>query len=90
MSVIYSIFMVTMTVASIICWLATTVKIFKNNLLLGVLALFCPPFAFVYGWKKASQFQHKDIMMAWTVILVLSFGIGAINVVGSAMAAATG
>lgn len=56
--------------ASIVCWVMVLIKIFKDNVGLGVLGIFCQLFVFVYGWVKAKEYQVQKVMMAWTIITV--------------------
>ena len=32
-------------------------------------------FAFIYGWMKAGEWRIKNIMIAWTVLLVVNIGL---------------
>ena len=56
--------------ASLVCWIMVLIKIFKDNVGLGVLGIFCWLFTFIYGWVKAKEYQVRKVMMAWTVLIV--------------------
>lgn len=66
-------------IVSLVCWIMVLIKIFKENIGLGILGIFCGIFTFVYGWVKVSQYNIKNVMMAWTialVVLILSQALG--------------
>jgi hypothetical protein len=59
-------------IGSVICWIIVLIKIFQNDgALKGVLGLICSLFAFIWGWMNAGRLGIKNIMMAWTVLLIL-------------------
>jgi hypothetical protein len=59
-------------IGSVICWILVLIKIFQNDgALKGVLGLICSLFAFIWGWMNAGRLGIKNIMMAWTVLLIL-------------------
>ena len=62
---------------SIICWIIVLIKIFQNDgALKGVLGLICGLFAFIWGWMNASRYGIRNIMMIWTVLLIIYFILG--------------
>ena len=59
-------------IGSVICWILVLIKIFQNDgALKGVLGLICSLFAFIWGWMNAGRLGIKNIMLAWTVLLIL-------------------
>lgn len=59
-------------IGSVICWILVLIKIFQNDgALKGVLGLICSLFAFIWGWMNAGRLGIKNIMMAWTVLIIL-------------------
>jgi len=59
-------------IGSCICWILVLIKIFQNDgALKGVLGLICSLFAFIWGWMNAGRLGIKNIMMAWTVLIIL-------------------
>jgi len=63
---------------SLVCYVMVLIKMFPaEGALKGILALICGLYAFVWGWMNAAKFNLKNIMLAWTALIVLSIGIGA-------------
>jgi len=74
-------------IGSLVCWIMVLIKIFKDNVGLGILGIFCGLFTFIYGWVKAKEYQIQKVMLAWTVLIVVST---ILSMVYSAMAANEG
>ena len=63
-----------------ICQIFVAIKIFQNDgALKGILALICGLFGFIWGWMNSSRLGIKNIMMIWTVLLILCFILGAMG-----------
>lgn len=61
-------------VGCVICWIMVLIKIFQNDgALKGILGVICSLFAFIWGWLHANRLGVKNIMMIWTVLLILYF-----------------
>jgi hypothetical protein len=61
-----------------ICWIIVLIKIFQNDgALKGILGLICSLFAFVWGWMNATRLGVKNIMMIWTLLLIIYLILGA-------------
>ena len=59
-------------IGCVICWILVLIKIFQNDgALKGILGLICSLFAFIWGWMNAGRLNIKNIMLAWTVLLIL-------------------
>ncbi len=59
-------------IGCVICWIIVLIKIFQNDgALKGIIGLLCSLFAFIWGWMNANRLGVKQIMMAWTVLLIL-------------------
>ena len=55
-----------------ICWIIVLIKIFQNDgALKGILGLICSLFAFIWGWIHAGRLGTKQIMMIWTVLIII-------------------
>jgi hypothetical protein len=71
----------------VVCWVMTLIKIFqdkeKNGVLHGVLGILFCLWAFIWGWINTGRFGNKQIMLIWTVALVVYFVAG-----GASMASA--
>lgn len=67
-------------VGCVICWIIVLIKIFQNDgALKGILGLICSLFAFIWGWMNASRLGVKNIMMIWTVLLIIYMILGAMG-----------
>ena len=66
-SVILLVLLCAISLVSVVCWIMTLIKIFKQNVGLGILGIVCGLFAFIYGWVKTKEFDNKKVMIAWTV-----------------------
>ena len=67
-------------VGCVICWIIVLIKIFQNDgALKGILGLICSLFAFVWGWMNATRLGVKNIMMIWTLLIVIYVILGAIG-----------
>lgn len=59
-------------VGSTICWIIVLIKIFQNDgALKGIIGLICSLFAFIWGWMNAARLGVKNIMMIWTVLIII-------------------
>jgi hypothetical protein len=59
--------------ASLVCDILVIIKFFKANLIgLGILAILCPLFTFIYGWTKATEWNIKQIMMIWSALIAVN------------------
>jgi len=77
-------------IGSIVCWIMVLIKIFKDNVGLGILGIICGLFAFIYGWMKATEYGIKKVMLVWTAFFVAGIVIQILNIVViGAMAAAS-
>jgi hypothetical protein len=74
---------------SIVCYVMVLIKLFPaEGTLKGVLALVCGLYAFVWGWMNSGRLGLKNVMLAWTVCILLSMVLGGL-VMGSAISQAT-
>lgn len=62
-------------IGSLVCWIMVLIKMFSNKekggVLQGVIGIICSLWAFIWGWMN-SGLVGKNIMLAWTVCIVLS------------------
>lgn len=59
-------------VGCIICQIIVAIKIFQNDgALKGILALICGLFGLIWGWMNSSRLGIKNIMMIWTVLIIV-------------------
>ena len=56
----------------IVCQIIVAVKIFQNDgALKGIIALLCGLFGLIWGWMNADRLGVKQIMMIWTVLIII-------------------
>lgn len=59
-------------VGLIICQIFVAIKIFQNDgALKGIIALLCGLFGLIWGWMNADRLGIKNIMLIWTVLIIL-------------------
>ena len=59
--------------AAIIIQIIVVVKIFQNEgALKGILGLICGLYAFIWGWMNAGKYNIRNLMMIWTVLIIIS------------------
>jgi hypothetical protein len=64
-----------------ICYIVVLIKLFQNEgLVKGILGLICGLFAFIWGWMNADRYGIKNVMMIWSLLIivaiVLNFAFG--------------
>jgi hypothetical protein len=72
---------------SLVCFILVLVKMFQRGktrlgILCIVLTLCCGAghlITFIYGWVKSGEWGIRNVMVAWTVGLVLAVAGGAMN-----------
>ena len=56
----------------IVCQIIVAIKIFQNDgALKGIIALLCGLFGLIWGWMNADRLGVKQIMMIWTVLIII-------------------
>lgn len=59
-------------IGMIICQIFVAIKIFQNDgALKGIIALLCGLFGLIWGWMNADRLGVKQIMMIWTVLIII-------------------
>lgn len=59
-------------VVAVICQIFVAIKIFQaDGALKGIIALICGLFGLIWGWMNADRLGIKQIMLIWTVLIVL-------------------
>lgn len=73
MAVLGSILSIIAGIGSLICWIMVLIKMFPaEGALKGILAIICALYAFIWGWINASRFNLRNVMIAWSVCILLS------------------
>ena len=76
-----------LALAAFVIQILVVVKMFQNaGALHGILGLICGLYALVWGWMNANKYGIKNLMIAWTGLLIL---IIILNIVFGASMAAT-
>lgn len=57
-------------IGGMVCWVIVLVNIFKENVGLGILGIFCGIFAYIYGWVKVGEYGIKKVMVVWTALWI--------------------
>ena len=64
----------------IICQIIVAIKIFQNDgALKGILALICGLFGLIWGWMNAARLGIKNLMIVWTLLIVIYLILGAVG-----------
>lgn len=59
-------------IGSLICFIIVLVKLFQQKgALHGILGLICGLYTFIWGWMNAARLNIKNIMLIWTVLILL-------------------
>lgn len=57
----------------IICFIMVLIKLFQENgVLHGILGLICGLYTFIWGWMNATRLGIKNIMIIWTLLIIIS------------------
>jgi hypothetical protein len=61
------------SLGSLICFIIVLVKMFQNaGVLQGILGLICGLWCFIWGWMNAGKLGIKNLMLIWTLLILLS------------------
>lgn len=62
---------------SLICFIIVLIKLFQNEgALKGILGLICSLYTFIWGWMNANKLGIKNIMMIWTLLIIVYIILG--------------
>ena len=57
----------------LVCFIMVLIKLFQENgALHGILGLICGLYTFIWGWMNATRLGIKNIMIIWTLLIILS------------------
>ena len=60
------------SLASLICWIIVLISMFKaDKILPAILGIICPLWAFIWGWMNRNSIPQKNIMLYWTVAIII-------------------
>jgi len=59
-------------IGCLICFVIVLIKLFQNEgALKGILGIICGLYTLVWGWMNADRLGIKNIMMIWTLLLII-------------------
>ncbi|HKG20777.1 MAG TPA: hypothetical protein VKC34_02675 [Blastocatellia bacterium] len=63
--------------ASFACFILVLVKLFQQKgPLHGILGIICGLYTFIWGWMNADSLGIRNLMLAWTALIILGILIG--------------
>ena len=72
MAIILSILGIIAGIGSLVCWILILIKLFQEKgVLHGILGIICAIYPFIWGWINVGRLDAKNIMIAWTVCIIL-------------------
>ena len=61
---------------SLVCFVIVVIKLFQQKgALHGILGILCGLYTFIWGWQNSGSLNIKNIMIIWTVLIVVSLGL---------------
>ena len=62
-----------LVLACIVLQIIVLIKLFQNEgVLKGILGLICGLYTFIWGWMNATRLNIKNIMIIWTILIILT------------------
>ncbi|HWW77769.1 MAG TPA: hypothetical protein VNZ44_20360, partial [Pyrinomonadaceae bacterium] len=63
--------------AAIVVQIIVLVKLFQEKgLLHGILGFICGLYTFIWGWMNAGRLNIRNLMIIWTILLILLIILG--------------
>jgi hypothetical protein len=67
------------SLGSLVCFIMVLIKLFQQKgALHGILGLICGLYTFIWGWMESGKLGIKNIMMAWTALIIISIILGVV------------
>jgi hypothetical protein len=67
-------------IGCLVCFIIVLVKLFQENgILHGILGLICGLYTFIWGWINATRLNIKNIMLIWTLLIIVSIILGVVG-----------
>ena len=74
-----SIVLLLLLLGSVICWIMVLIQMFKNaGAVHGIIGILCSLYAFIWGWMNANKLGIKNLMIIWTLLLILYIILSAV------------
>ena len=65
------------SLGSLVCFVIVLIKLFQQKgALHGILGLICGLYTFIWGWMESGKLGIKNIMLAWTALIIVSIVLG--------------
>jgi len=67
-------------VGCLICGIIVLIKLFQEKgILHGILGFICMLYTFIWGWMNASRLNIRNIMVVWTLLIIVSVIVNAVT-----------
>jgi len=64
---------------SLVCFVLVVIKLFQQKgVLHGILGILCGIYTFIWGWMESGRLGIKNIMLIWTVLIVVSLALNGV------------
>jgi hypothetical protein len=64
---------------SLVCFVIVVIKLFQQKgALHGILGILCGLYTFIWGWQNTGSLNIKNIMIIWTVLIVVSIALNGV------------
>jgi hypothetical protein len=88
MATLFSILAAIFGLVNLACLIIVLIKLFQEKgVLHGILGLICGLYTFIWGWMNVDRLNIRNIMIVWSVCIVLAI---VLNLIGSSMMASQG
>lgn len=65
------------SIVGFVCAIIVLIKLFQQKgVLHGILGIFCGIYTFIWGWMNAGSLNIKNIMIIWTICILIAMGTG--------------
>jgi len=72
MATVLSILAILAGIGSFVCFIIVLIKLFQEKgVLHGILGIICSLYTFIWGWMEAGRLNIKNIMIIWSVCIVI-------------------
>jgi hypothetical protein len=62
---------------SLVCFIIVVIKLFQQKgALHGILGILCGLYTFIWGWMESGRLNIKNIMIVWSVCMVVGVALG--------------
>jgi len=69
-----------LVVGCVVLQIIVLIKLFQTEgALKGILGLICGLYTFIWGWMNATRLNIKNIMIIWTILIILATVINAMT-----------